>query len=681
MLVLAAAVSLTSCGSDGPTELVVGGLRFVAQPVNTAAGTQFSISVELVTDAGKRVTSATDMVTLGVTGSATLTGTTTVAAVAGVATFSGLTLTKTGSNYQLTATSGSYTNTSGSFTVDPGPASADQTTVTLASQTLTPNVATSATFSFRDAFNNAIANKQITLTSNLAGLTFNPSSGTTDANGNFQTNITATAVGTATLSANVAGISVTISAPVTVQPGASAIRFVTQPANVQAGVAFSVSVEIVSAQNQRVTTATNPIVLTVTGATVNGLLTTNAVAGLATFSNLTINNLVANAQFTATGAGFTAQSNAFAVAAGPASSTQSTAALSATLITGTSPTLTLTVKDALSNVIAGGTVSLTTTVPGLTFGTPTGTTSASGVFTTTLIAPATPGTGNIVATVNGTALTYGATVLVPCANSAALTIGTPYNGTVDQFTGCTGASLPAAFIPFTIPAGPPLAYSFTVTGQAGFSPGIGIQTTTTGGIAVIIPAPSATPTVNTREYFMPGGAYLMKVASMTGAPGAFTLASVQANPATGCLLRGLVGVTMTLSLSLASSDCTDTSPGGPYYYDEFVFSDTRSCTISMQASYPVFLEFDDAFTGAGIYATQTVVNSDQQTFSPCTSPAGNPLAIFPSSAFGSVTGAYTLTVTMAGGGNGAASIRIGGSAMSDLFAPRPKPARNTVKRQ
>jgi alpha-tubulin suppressor-like RCC1 family protein/uncharacterized protein YjdB len=105
-----------------PTQVV-----FTAQPTTTIAGQAISPAVEVeIRDAsGTLVTSARDQVTLAIgtnPGSGTLAGTKTVAAVNGVASFSGLWIDKAAAGYKLTATSGSLTSaTSSSFTIDPGP--------------------------------------------------------------------------------------------------------------------------------------------------------------------------------------------------------------------------------------------------------------------------------------------------------------------------------------------------------------------------------------------------------------------------------------------------------------------------------------------------------------------------------------------------------------------------------
>ncbi len=101
-------------------------LAFIAQPTNVVAGAPITpaIQVEVQDGAGNRVTSSTISITLAIAnnpGASALSGIATRNAVAGVATFPGLSLDKAGSGYTLAANaSGASTATSAGFTVSPG---------------------------------------------------------------------------------------------------------------------------------------------------------------------------------------------------------------------------------------------------------------------------------------------------------------------------------------------------------------------------------------------------------------------------------------------------------------------------------------------------------------------------------------------------------------------------------
>ncbi|HET7189569.1 MAG TPA: Ig-like domain-containing protein [Gemmatimonadaceae bacterium] len=87
----------------------VAGMKFISSPANALTGAPLStVLVALVDAVGNVVTTATDVITLVVGGGRTVTlqGTTTQAAVSGVATFADLAIATAGSAYQLEATSG-----------------------------------------------------------------------------------------------------------------------------------------------------------------------------------------------------------------------------------------------------------------------------------------------------------------------------------------------------------------------------------------------------------------------------------------------------------------------------------------------------------------------------------------------------------------------------------------------
>ncbi|MHC4250171.1 MAG: hypothetical protein ACYS9X_13665, partial [Planctomycetota bacterium] len=105
------------------------GLAFTVEPGDVVAGEAFAPPLEVaVLDVyGNTVPYATDDVTLAIAtdpGSGTLSGTTTVAATGGVATFPDLSIDSAAGGYTLEATSGSLTSaTSVALTVTPGPPS------------------------------------------------------------------------------------------------------------------------------------------------------------------------------------------------------------------------------------------------------------------------------------------------------------------------------------------------------------------------------------------------------------------------------------------------------------------------------------------------------------------------------------------------------------------------------
>jgi len=112
-------------------DVVYGGppaeLAFAVEPVDAVAGETLSpaLEVTILDTYGNTVPHATDDVTIAIStnpGSGTLSGTTTVAAVGGVATFADLSIDRAAVGYALEATSDALTPaTSGAFCVTPGP--------------------------------------------------------------------------------------------------------------------------------------------------------------------------------------------------------------------------------------------------------------------------------------------------------------------------------------------------------------------------------------------------------------------------------------------------------------------------------------------------------------------------------------------------------------------------------
>ena len=130
--VLVAAGLLTACGGDSgaPTtaeallpDQVADHLAFTVQPTETFVGISITPAVEVaIKDAlGVDVADATDAVTVAIganPGGGTLSGTTTVNAVNGIATFSDLALARIGFGYTLVASSMGLTNaTSSKFNI------------------------------------------------------------------------------------------------------------------------------------------------------------------------------------------------------------------------------------------------------------------------------------------------------------------------------------------------------------------------------------------------------------------------------------------------------------------------------------------------------------------------------------------------------------------------------------
>lgn len=211
---LSAAAIVGGCsGGDSTASEPVTGIRFVSQPASTLAGQAFTVSVELIGASGTRVNSADDQVTISATGGVTLTGSTTVAAASGLATFSDLKVNSTATSVQLQASANGLTASSAAFDVTAGPPTLAQSTVSPAPGNIQPGELTAFTFTFKDVVGNPVANAAVSLSTNLAGATFTPSSGTTSATGSFSSTLRAPSTGSASITATVNGTVIAFATP------------------------------------------------------------------------------------------------------------------------------------------------------------------------------------------------------------------------------------------------------------------------------------------------------------------------------------------------------------------------------------------------------------------------------------------------------------------------------------
>ncbi|HET7250881.1 MAG TPA: hypothetical protein VFI79_13610 [Gemmatimonadales bacterium] len=382
-------------------------LFFSVQPPDPAtAGVALSPSLVVIArDAsGQTATSFTGNVTLAIaagTGApgATLSGSTSVTAVAGTATFTGLSINKAAVGYKLTATASGLTPaTSAFFTINPG--TATQLSFTL--QPSTTTVATAITPKVEVTARDALGNTATAFGGSVAlAIAANPGSGVLGgtatvaaANGVASfTNLTISQAGNGyTLSAAATGLTGSTSAAFDVTAArATQLGFSVQPSSVTAGASIAPTVTVTArdATGSVAIGFSGAVTLSISagtgtaGATLSGTVTANAVAGVATFSNLSIDNSGTGYRLNAVGAGVSgATSTPFTVNPGAAARVTFTvhpgSAASATIIPGaTGPTIQATVRDALGNPVktfngnvtiaivtnpVGGSLSGTTTV-------------------------------------------------------------------------------------------------------------------------------------------------------------------------------------------------------------------------------------------------------------------------------------------------------------------------------
>ena len=353
-------------------------MAFTAQPSSAAAGASISPAVQVsVEDAnGNVVTSDNSSVTVAIgtnPGSGTLGGTLTVAAVNGVATFSNLSINKTGTGYTLTATDGSLTGaTSGSFNVAAAAASKLAFTTQPSSTAAGASIAPAVKVSVEDANGNVVTSDGSSVTVAIGA---NPGSGTL---GGTATMVAVNGVATfSNLSIDKAGTGYTLTAADDSLTGgtsgsfnvigvASKLAFTAQPSSAAVGAsiapAVKVSVEdangnVVASDGSSVTIAigTNP-----GSGTLGGTLTVTAINGVATFSDLSINKAGTGYTLTAADASLTGATSGSFNVVGVASKLAFTAQPSSAAVGASiAPAVKVSVEDANGNVVASDGSSVT----------------------------------------------------------------------------------------------------------------------------------------------------------------------------------------------------------------------------------------------------------------------------------------------------------------------------------
>ncbi len=336
-------------------------LAFRTPPSTTVAGKPVGpVQVELRDSAGNLATGASDTVTLVLAGPAPLaSGTTKVAAVAGVVTFSDLVIAKAGKGYVLTASAaGRAELASPAFDVVAGPKAApaflsQPGTVQVGQKLATVKVGVV------DALGNPIADAVETITVRLAS---NPNAATLGGQTQAATaqgvaefaDLTLDKPGTYMLAATITGLpaATSDSFEVTQDPPA-VLAFSAQPANAVAGaVLAAVKVEARDTTGQVLTQRVGEVTLTLqggaAGATLTGTATRPLVQGVATFDDLSIRK--AGAGYTlaaAAAASVGAQSAAFDVS--PAEAASFALTLPATVQPGEAATFLARALDAFGN--------------------------------------------------------------------------------------------------------------------------------------------------------------------------------------------------------------------------------------------------------------------------------------------------------------------------------------------
>ncbi len=201
-------------------------LAFIQQPTNTEADAPITpaVEIEIVDQFGDRLTTATNDVTVAIgtnPAGGSLSGTKTMAASGGVATFAGLSIDQIATGYTLVASSSGLTGaTSTAFDVT-GPApSPGLSEVAAAPGTIAAGgTGSTITVTARDGSGNPIAGATVMLSATGSGNTLTQPTGPTNAGGVATGSLTSTVAGAKVVSATINGVGVTETATVTVIPG------------------------------------------------------------------------------------------------------------------------------------------------------------------------------------------------------------------------------------------------------------------------------------------------------------------------------------------------------------------------------------------------------------------------------------------------------------------------------
>src|SRR5205809_674705 len=346
-------------------------LAFTVQPSNTVAGATISpaVQVSALDAAGNPVPSFTGSVTVALgsnPGGSTLSGTTTVAAVNGVASFGDLSANKTGTSYALTATATGLTpTTSSGFSITPGAATqlvfGTQPSTTVANRQISPAVKVRALDAFGNVATGFTDAVTIALGSNPGGSALSGTTPVAAVSGVATFFVSLNKAGTGyTLTASASGFTLVTSTPFDIIPGTTTqLAFTVQPSNTVAGAAISPAVQVTALDpaGNPVPSFTGSVTLALGGnpggSTLSGTTTVAAVNGVATFFDLSLNKTSTGYWLTATGLN-TATSSSFNITAGVATQlvfgTQPSTTVANRLIT---PAVKVRALDAFGNVATG----------------------------------------------------------------------------------------------------------------------------------------------------------------------------------------------------------------------------------------------------------------------------------------------------------------------------------------
>ncbi len=444
--------AITGSASTSVTAGPAIALTFTVQPADTVAGVSITpaVKVGLLDQFGNPVTTGTNAVSIALgnnPGGGTLSGSTSATMVGGVATFSNLSLNKTGAGYTLVASSPGLTDaTSAGFRINPAAAAKLAFLTQPSNATAGVSIAPAVQVSVLDAFDNATAS-----TANVTvALASGPPGGML-----FGTTTVAAVSGVATfgnLSITRSGTGYSLAAAGTGLTGATSsmfnitpnvphrVTFTQQPTDVTSGAAITPPIQatLYDQYGNAVTDATTAVSVSLgnnpAGGTLRGTTTANAVGGVATFDNLTVDRAAPSYTLAAGASGlYTDTSVGFDVRVGAPAQLAFTSLPAGNVSSGAAFAVRVAMRDAGGNLVTASTAQVTlslTNAPGATLRGTTTATTVNGVATFTDLSVDKAGSGyTLQASSTGlTPMTSPAFGVDPGAASALVFLAQPANG-------------------------------------------------------------------------------------------------------------------------------------------------------------------------------------------------------------------------------------------------------------
>ena len=636
-------------------------LAFSVQPSTTAAGAPLAVTVAVEDVSGNLIPSATNPITIAIgtnPTNATLSGTATVNAVGGVATFTNLSLNLAGTGYGLTASSaGLSTGTSTLFNVTPGVptklAFVAQPTSTGAASTIAPPV----TVALEDNSGNVVTSSSASVSLAI---------GTNPASGTLSGTTTVSAVNGiatfSTLSINAAGVGYTLTAtsssvtsagssPFNITAGAPGkLVFTVQPSNTAAGASIAPAVTVaIEDGSGNITSSTAAVTVDLAnsiGGTLSGTTTVNAVNGIATFSNLNINYATSGYLLSATSAGVTATtSTSFNITPGTPTQlvfgTQPSTAVAGVSI---SPAVTVTIEDASGNPVTGATNAVTMAI---------GTNPGSGVLSGTTTVNAVNG----VATFSTLNINQAGSGYRLAASSAGLSGA---SSGLFNITPGSASQLIFSVQPTNVGAGSSISPAVTVTVED-----------SSGNVVT-----SANNAIALSFAFNPSAGTLSGTTTINAVNGIATFSDLKVN---------LVGTGYTLlatspTLSSATSTAFNVAPGAPHYLSFGVQPSTTAAGSIISPAVTVLVQDTQGNTVTSSTAAVTLtlyVNPVNGTLSGATTVnAVNGVATFSNLSINNASNSYELFAASSGlSGTISGGFRISpGTATKLAFTTQPSNA-------